>query len=1227
MLRLKELELLGFKSFADRTRLAVDGSTAGVVGPNGCGKSNLADAVSWVLGEQSARILRGERMSDVIFNGTGERPPTGLAEVSMTLVESEDEAAADELEKVIGLGAAEPSSDAEPAQGAASSRPARRRGEEVKVTRRLFRSGESEYLLNGDPCRLRDIHDLFMGTGLGPESYAIIEQGRIGQILSSKPSDRRAIIEEAAGIAKFKSRKRLAEAKLESSRQNLARINDILEEIIKQVNSLKRQASKAARYKELHNQLRERQRVVFASRLIALEAECGRLRTELDAAAAACESASAALEELEGGRAAAAARYEQAEERAKLAREALAANEIESERLHSRIDRCRQQLEAIEARVQEAGEERVRLEEQADALSRDFSEHERRAAEARGEWSGAKAAAAELAQRRANLAAELAAAEANAEAKREAMLLSISRAAEIRNEAVKMEEVCASSGREIARVEADLASAGAENARLAEETDRLRAARAESDAAAGETLRRTEAARSALESARKNEAESAKEAADLGREHSQTSARRQALEETLARHAYSADSVRRLLSAGSESFRPLGVLADFLEVEPGYEEAVEDFLRRELDCIVVERPEEAKNGIALLGNSGRSTFFVRQLPSGAAGSGSEGVQAEVKSRPGVRAALRDVARFSARLGLGDAAVLPALANCFMAEDSEAAARLAAEFPTCHFLTPQGEHYYHRCISGGKTASAGPLALRRDFRALERRAAELQSSLREAESRWTEMKSRCAALEEDLERLSAEQSAAEKQAMLAAEKLRQATDAGLRAEERASVHGRELTRLTAERANSEQRRAELRDVLDHAELERAGKEQEIAAAVESSRGLRQSLDETDALLTQAQIKASALEERMSAAESGRERAGQEVAAVRERIGRMLHQADAAGEERRRLTAEAAAAEASKESLAARQEELRDQLDRETAESQSARTERDGLAPRVDAARAGLDDLKQSRSNIEIAQARAGSDLSHHVLLAADELGLQPDALRASVAEPLEGEPLRFAEEEMRELKGKIERLGPVNMTALEELEESEERMSFLDAQRQDLLASINDTSETISEIDGASQRKFNAAFKAINLYFAESFRSLFGGGAAEMLFTDEADPESGIDLAAQPQGKRLQNVLLLSGGEKALTALALLIAVFRFAPSPFCILDEVDAPLDESNAVRLARMIESMSGQTQFILITHNKRTMEICRMLYGVTMEEAGVSKLVSVKFAAREREAVAATA
>ncbi|MGH9403737.1 MAG: chromosome segregation protein SMC [Terriglobia bacterium] len=1240
MLKLKELELLGFKSFADRTRLVCDGSTAGVVGPNGCGKSNLADAVSWALGEQSARLLRGERMSDVIFNGTGTRPPTGMAEVSMTLVESDGpSAASEELEKVMGVGGDRAALEKTETSGAVGShngasvlakdaRWLRRPGDEIKVTRRLFRSGESEYLLNGGACRLRDIQDLFMGTGLGPESYAIIEQGRIGQILSSKPSDRRAIIEEAAGVSKFKSRKRLAEAKLESSRQNLARINDILEEISKQVNSLKRQASKAARYKELHQELRTRQHLVFTSRLLALEAECARLLADFAAVQTACTEAASQLEALESERGGAAARYEQLEEELKQMREALAGSELESERIRSRVEKARQQVAALETRAVEAAEERSRLDQQAQALDREVSERERRSAGVQAEWSGAQQVASQLSNQRSELARALDSAEARVESQRSEMLISVSRASEIRNEAVKAEEMRLSNARELARVEAERAVAGEEYGRLAAEIEAIRAAHLQSETALGQITASVAEVQGTLDAVRKDESALGAGVASLGRELSQASARRQALEESLARHAYSTDSVRRLLSASAEGFRPLGVLADFLEVDAGYEEVVEEFLKRELDCIVVEQQAEAQQGIRLLEGegSGRSTFFVRSLPLHDIAP-NFAAPAEVKNQSGVVAALSEIVRFEPRLGLNGSLAFPALAFSFIAEDSAAAARLAAEFPSCHFLTPQGEHYHHRCVSGGKVSSAGPLALRRDFRDLDRRVVDLQAALADAEKRWAEVKERLACHEGELRRLSAEQLTAEKQSMLSNEKLRQAVESAGRARERTALHDREAGRLAAEHESAERRREALQAELGQAKLNQERKEKAIAEATESARQLRSDFSQISGLLTEAQVKSSALEERWRAAEADRSRVALEAEQAWERLHRLAAQADAWTEERRRLAVETESAEAALEQAATAQQSLREQMGRRQEESQTARIHRDELSPQVDAMRALLEEQRQKRSEVEVAQARAESDLGHHTQQCREELGAEPDALRAGAAEPLEGEPLRVAEEQVRELKAKLERLGPVNMMALEELEEAEERLSFLDTQRQDLLASINDTAETIREIDGASRRKFTDAFRAINVFFAESFRALFGGGVGEMRFSDEADPESGIDLVAQPPGKRLQNVLLLSGGEKALTALALLIGVFRFTPSPFCILDEVDAPLDEANVVRLARMIESMSEQTQFILITHNKRTMETCRMLYGVTMEEAGVSKLVSVRFEAKEREPVAVSA
>ena len=371
--KLKKLELLGFKSFGDRSRLEFADGVAAIVGPNGCGKSNLSDAVSWVLGEQSAKSLRGERMADVIFNGTGTRPPTSMAEVSMTLVDPEyNEAGFPEEEKERPqVEAQEPEAAAGDNDGEGEwSRPPklRHRAGEITVTRRLFRSGESEYLINGQVCRLRDIQDLFMGTGLGPESYAIIEQGRIGQVLSSRPSDRRLILEEAAGVSKFKTRKRLAEAKLESSRQNLARIADILEEVTKQVNSLKRQASKARRYKELHDELRARLKVVLTSRWVALEAECARLGGEVAQAQEACALAAQRLEALEQEQKAATQKHEEWERQLTQLREQIAQSGLERERLLSRSEQVRQQAASLEARDTDAARERADFQTQLASL-------------------------------------------------------------------------------------------------------------------------------------------------------------------------------------------------------------------------------------------------------------------------------------------------------------------------------------------------------------------------------------------------------------------------------------------------------------------------------------------------------------------------------------------------------------------------------------------------------------------------------------------------------------------------------------------------------------------------------------------------------------------------------------------------------------------------------------------------------------------------------------------
>jgi chromosome segregation protein len=1232
--KLKRVELLGFKSFADRTRLDFADGIAAVVGPNGCGKSNLADAISWVLGEQSARSLRGERMADVIFNGTSARPATSMAEVSLTLIDPEflqaDAGMTDESlpESLFADSDATASADAEAsgsngdgASGATRHPALQHRAGEITVTRRLFRSGESEYLINGELCRLRDIQDLFMGTGLGPESYAIIEQGRIGQILSSKPSDRRLIIEEAAGVSKFKTRKRLAEAKLETSRQNLARITDILEEVTKQVNSLKRQASRARRYRELHDELRGRLKVVLTSRLVALEGECRRLREESAAIQTACSAAAGRLEEIEREQKAAALRHDELESQLTQLREALAQGDLERERLNARIEQVRQQTAILEARSAEAVAESEQLQTHLAALEAEAAGRAFQAEQLQKDWREAQEAVRQLLARQEDLGAQLAQGESQVEVCRQALLEAVSQLADLRNQLVQAEEVGLALDRQAARASTERAGVEEEHQRFARELETFALEQQRDQSALAGLAQSVAETTAALDHAREEEVTRRSEVEGLRQELSAAVARQQALEESLARHAYSTESVRRLLSGNgsgnSHDFHPLGVLADFVEVSPGYEEVVEEFLKDELDCVVVERHAEARSGISLLKSegAGRSTFFVTHFPSHGHTNGHD--DQEIRSARGVLAPVSDLVRFESRLGLNGDIALPALESAYVVEDAAAAERLATAYPDCHFLTTTGEHYHHRLVAGGNGKSAGPLALRRDFRELERRTAHLESDLRAAEAALTDATARATRREEDLRRLSAAKLEAEKKAVLANEKVRQTQEAFARTSERLRLLRDEGATLEAERRTIQERQADLRAQLAAAARERLQREEEVSRVAQAAREVRAQLDKLAQDLVAAQARASALEERSHALEAERGHLNARSEEARARQARLTEQCQGWAEEQRRLAEEIEANQTRLSELEIEQMAARNQQQILEGECHARRARRDELAPRIDAARAELDARREKRSEAEVALARAESDTAHQVAQCRAELHAEPLALVAELPaeQVLSGEALTVAEEQLRELKMRLENLGPVNMMALEELQEAEDRYGFLETQRQDLLASIEDTAQAIKEIDQVSRQQFLEAFKAINVYFAESFRTLFGGGIGEMRLSDEADADSGIDVVAQPPGKRLQNVLLLSGGEKALAALALLIALFHYTPSPFCILDEVDAPLDESNVDRFTHLIQQMSRHTQFILITHNKRTMEIAEVLYGVTMEELGISRLVSVRF------------
>ena len=1135
MYKLKKLELLGFKSFADRTRLEFAGGIAAVVGPNGCGKSNLSDAITWVLGEQSARLLRGERMADVIFNGSGTRPPTGMSEVSMTLIDPEYNEAGlseeEETREASEFAGEPPSFEPDASAGGhgngngngAGAKPhkLRHRAGEITVTRRLFRSGESEYLINGDVCRLRDIQDLFMGTGLGPESYAIIEQGRIGQILSSKPSDRRMILEEAAGVSKFKTRKRLAEAKLESSRLNLARIADILEEVTKQVGSLKRQASKARRYRELYDELRSRLKTVLVSRLKALGAELQRLAAELALAQEACLGAARELETLEHEQKANTQRHEEMEVQLTQWRERLSQGELERERLLSRVEQVKQQAANLDLRSEEAARESLELLAQLTALDQQVAERAQQVEQCRQELTTAKDTLAAVLMRQEDLNIQLSVAEQDVDSCRQSLLNAVAHAAELRNQLVQAEESGLAYERQAARTDAEKSRVEAEHLRLAAELEAYISENQRGASRLADLTLSLSQTTQALEQARCEELALRSQVEAMRREYSGSMARKEALEESLARHAYSTESVRRLLSgeipANGHNFHPMGLLADFIEVSPGYEEVVEEFLKQELECVVVEQHAQARSGIALLRDegTGRSTFFVTHLPS--PGHSQSGGDSTVRNEAGVVAAIRELVRFESKLGLNGDLALPALASAYLVEDDAAAERLAAAYPDCHFVTASGAHYHHRLVSGGKGSNSGPLALRRDFRELERRTAELDSRIKASEIALVEAEERARRLDAELKSLLGSQLEAEKKAVVADEKLRQTREACDRARQQLETLRSEAAVLQGERARVEERQMTLRAGMETAGQAKAQWDEALGQATARVRTHRAELDRLAQEIADAQSAARAWEERTRAAEAEASRLGAATDELRGRIGRLAQQADSWQQERTRLAEESAASQLRLEQLQLDLEAARTGLRDLEEESRLIKIQRETISPRVDAARAELDLRRERRSEAEVAQARAESDYSHHAQQCRDELNGDPTTLLAELAPEsvLAAEALQLAEDELRQLKTRIENLGPVNMMALEELQEAEERLTFLDTQRQDLLSSIEDTAQAIKEIDQVSRQQFLEAFKAINANFAESFRTLFGGGNGEMRLADENDADSGIDIVAQP----------------------------------------------------------------------------------------------------------------
>ncbi|MDR3718034.1 MAG: chromosome segregation protein SMC [Bryobacteraceae bacterium] len=1341
MLILKRIEIQGFKSFCDRTEMRFSGSgLAAVVGPNGCGKSNLSDAITWVLGEQSAKSLRGARMEDVIFAGTRDRKPVGMAQVTMTLVDPEGRTvipgARPETPKPGKNASAPAPSTGQTPEVAASAESAivtekiapaefaaeqlriehleqepaisdggsnghsnghtngngitngnglpavpdalkPRREQEIIVTRRLFRSGDSEYLINGRQARLRDIQDIFMGTGLGPESYAIIEQGRIGQILSSKPLDRRGMIEEAAGISRFKTKKRLAEAKLEGARQNLTRVFDILEEVGRQVNSLKRQAGKARRYQELKAELDSQLRLALTGRYYLLAQEAESVADQLHKAARECQELQTAVEA--GEKSLASAREQAYQTAADLteSRKRLAEIRVEFERTRGQIDSQAKQAGSMEQRLQqgetEIGQtvERLKsLEQEREHLRASFAELQNAGVASRERLQAKTAERDELQN-------QLRERERGLESSRQQVVRMLGEVSALRNQLGQIDAYLASMDRDTARVGKDEESASAELERLEGLRTEVGGKLAERQLEVESLATRRKQVDADLQSKRAAAQQTRRDLDTLRNETQRVRARRDSLDEILQHRAYANSSVKRLFTAieknQAKGLKPVGVLADFIELkDPRFERATEEFLHEELEYVVVRDWNEAQQGVDLLRGEldGRASFLVEpDFSENPADVHSAPVpEPPIGPETGLVGRLCDGIRFTNGLTNAPTELLPRLARCYQAESRASAERLAFQYPDLYFLLDDGVCYHGHAMTGGKRATSGPLALKRELRELSALFEKKQVESTAAQVRVETLEKEIQLLSDELETVRTELQKQEKETLLLDQEMRKIAEESKRANQKLSASRMELERLTRDASRSREERE--RKLALAAEKEQA--RGSIEAALEEGRSELEEFRSRVALLSEEhsvlRVELAGLEERRRGLENAVARLDQQTREVLSRRENLTREMERVGIARTRLLennleldqrsttlqdqkdhfeksvatlSEREAVE--RASLAAGDEELK-RLRQSAAVATEARSQVELELVRRQSELKFLDET--SRKDLSIPVAELAAEMAHAAVEAAKAEAAQAEAVQSKgveapaaeaaevVGEGVEGAEgvdapvaeaapaskmdelaVVEAEERVVEIRKRIEALGAVNPEAWQEYQESQQRYDFLNAQRQDLLDSIRDTEKAINEIDTESRKRFAQAFEVINQNFRNMFKKLFGGGLGEMRLTGEGDAlDQGIEIVAQPPGKRLQNVLLLSGGEKAMTAMGLLMGIFQYQPSPFCILDEVDAPLDEANTGRFTQLIKDMAAQTQFIVITHAKKTMEAAEGLYGVTMQEQGVSKLVSVR-------------
>ena len=1171
-MRIKRIEIVGFKSFVDKSVLDLEGGITAVVGPNGCGKSNIVDAIRWAMGEQSAKNLRGQGMEDVIFGGCESRKPLGMAEVSLIFANEE------------GRGPV-----------------AFRDYAEIMVTRRLFRNGESDYLINKTPCRLLDISELFMDTGVGARAYSIVEQGKIGMILSAKAEDRRYLIEEAAGVTKFKSRKKTALRKIEATRQNLLRISDIVREVRRQLGALKRQAQKAERFREYREELKGVELYFARQRYDALRTE------EAANSSAAVEQAhlmegclaelavsEAQMEEIRLAQAAAERAVSAGQERLyQLSAEiqksedhhALNGREIESQQLQ--VERHRLESVEVVERLVECDREEAQQQGGSESLSQELllvqGQLDQGQRDLEAAQNSAQSTATQMEAARTRLYALLTElsrfgtehdnAERHLRAQQE-------RFARNRQEAVTVQETLT-----VAKEQ----SSAAQTALIALRQQRI--------ALQGEKEAALEQVRTYKGKIEKNEETLLCSRENFNRVKSRLESL-QRLEQELEGYGSGIKTVLRDQCL-AQSFT--GMLADLIDVPGEIEVALEAVLGERLQTLLSPDLQTATAALELLRDrGGRSSFLLPAIPARTTLAFTGGLALSAMITP--QATVRErIDRLLDGIYLVES-LDPYLATC--------------DLPLGVILvTQRGESLNWRGeLNGGANSglSDGLLHKKREIR-------ELGIALKECEAAVTTL----AAEREEL-RTQLQQSEVlvnDLGVALHHHELKLANlekDLARWQQDISRCDGRlEVLNLEEDQLHEEQQGLESQ--LSAANSGRSAKETERSEFETLVRTLQVEVDqrrhevevEREAL-TRIRVAAASLKER----EEGSRLQAERLLKLRQELHRRQNL----------LTARADEGRLALESLQQERQRLQVELEILLRRHSEEQKRFDALRVAFDMRMAEIKSREETLKNLRN-QLQGGRDLLSRQQLRLREIELEIEHLRDSLIDRFRCDleeltavagavdfDLEKAPQRQAFLRRAIEEIGEVNLMAIDEYRELEERYQFLTRQQEDLKQSLEGLQTAINKINRTTRKRFRETFDLVNVKFQEIFPRLFRGGKAELRLTDEDDLlETGIDIIVQPPGKKLQNVSLLSGGEKALTAVALIFSIFLVKPSPFCILDEVDAPLDEANIGRFNEMVKEMAAISQFVIITHSKRTMEIADILYGVTMEEPGVSKLVSV--------------